>query len=126
MDQQPLPRSSRSNPATYLKIFDEIREVFAATAAAKIHNFGPGFFSFNQPGGRCETCAGQGTLTMDMQFLADVTVPCPECQGRRFRREVLEVKVRGLSIAEVLQLTGATRFASSCAAGGRAALAAPA
>jgi excinuclease ABC subunit A len=105
MDQQPLPRSSRSNPATYLKIFDEIREVFAATAEAKIRNFGPGHFSFNQPGGRCERCEGQGSLTVDMQFLADVAMPCPECQGRRYRREVLDVKVRGLNIAEVLELT---------------------
>jgi excinuclease ABC subunit A len=105
MDQQPLPRSGRSNPATYLKVFDEIREVFAATAEAKIHNFGPGYFSFNQPGGRCETCEGQGRLTVDMEFLADVTVTCPECHGSRYRREVLDVKVRGLSIAEVLDQT---------------------
>jgi excinuclease ABC subunit A len=110
MDQQPLPRSSRSNPATYLKIFDEIREVFAATAEAKIRNFGPGTFSFNQPGGRCETCEGLGTLTVDMQFLADVTVTCPECQGSRYRRAVLDVKVRGLSIAEVLALTAREAF----------------
>lgn len=110
MDQQPLPRSSRSNPATYLKIFDEIREVFAATTEAKIRNFGPGYFSFNQPGGRCETCEGQGTLTVDMQFLADVTMVCPECQGQRYRREVLDVKVRGLSIAEVLDLTAREAF----------------
>jgi excinuclease ABC subunit A len=110
MDQQPLPRSSRSNPATYLKIFDEIREVFAATVEAKIRNFGPGTFSFNQPGGRCETCEGQGTLTVDMQFLADVTITCPECQGQRYRREVLDVKVRGLSVAEVLDLTAREAF----------------
>ncbi len=110
MDQQPLPRSSRSNPATYLKIFDEIREVFAGTTEAKIRNFGPGYFSFNQAGGRCETCEGQGTLTVDMQFLADVTVTCPECQGRRYRREVLDVKVRGLGIAEVLDLTAREAF----------------
>ena len=110
MDQQPLPRSSRSNPATYLKIFDEIREVFAATAEAKIRNIGPGTFSFNQPGGRCEMCEGLGTLTVDMQFLADVTVTCPECQGSRYRREVLDVKVRGLSIAEVLALTAREAF----------------
>jgi excinuclease ABC subunit A len=110
MDQQALPRSGRSNAATYLKIFDEIREVFAATAEAKIHNFGPGFFSFNQPGGRCETCEGQGKRTVDMQFLADVTVPCPECRGQRYRREILAVKVRGLSIAEVLDLTAREAF----------------
>jgi excinuclease ABC subunit A len=110
MDQQPLPRTSRSNPATYLKVFDEVREVFAATAEARIRNFGPGHFSFNQPGGRCEACEGQGVQTVDMQFLADVTVTCPECHGRRYRREVLDVKVRGLSIAEVLDLTAREAF----------------
>jgi excinuclease ABC subunit A len=110
MDQKPLPRSSRSNPATYLKLFDEIRAVFAATAEAKIRNFGPGHFSFNQSGGRCEACEGQGTHTVDMQFLADVTVTCPECHGQRYRPEVLDVKVRGLSIAEVLALTAREAF----------------
>ncbi len=105
LDQQPLPRSARSNAATYLKIFDEIRELFAATVDAKIRNFGPGHFSFNQPGGRCETCEGQGSLTIDMQFLADVTTLCPECQGRRYRKEILDIKVRSLSIAQVLDLT---------------------
>src|SRR5262249_19569773 len=78
MDQSPLPRSGRSNPATYLKIFDDIRDLFADTSEARIRNFGPGDFSFNQPGGRCETCQGQGTLTIDMQFLPDVVVTCPE------------------------------------------------
>ncbi len=105
MDQEPLGRTARSNPATYLKIFDDIRTVFADTGEARIHNFGPGTFSFNQPGGRCEACEGQGTLIVDMQFLADVTMTCPECQGARFKKEVLNVKVRGLSIAEVLKLT---------------------
>jgi excinuclease ABC subunit A len=105
MDQGPLPRSSRSNPATYLKISDDIREVFADTSEARIHNFGPGAFSFNQPGGRCEACEGQGALTVDMRFLADVTMTCPECQGARFKKEILNVKVRSLSIAEVLNLT---------------------
>jgi excinuclease ABC subunit A len=92
-DQTPLPRSSRSNPATYLKIFDEVRTLFAETVDAKIRNFGPGHFSFNQAGGRCETCEGQGSLTIDMQFLADVTM------------EILDIKVRSRSIAEVLDLT---------------------
>ena len=105
LDQQPLPHSSRSNPATYLKIFDEIRTLFAETADAKTRNFGPGHFSFNQPGGRCETCEGQGSLTIDMQFLADVTTTCPDCQGRRYRKEILDIKVRSRSIAEVLDLT---------------------
>ncbi len=105
LDQTPLGRSARSNPATYLKIFDDIRELFAETVDAKIRNYGPGHFSFNQPGGRCETCEGQGSLTIDMQFLADVRTICPECQGRRYRREILAIKVRSLSIAEVLDLT---------------------
>ena len=105
MDQEPLARSARSNPATHLKIFDDIREVFADTSEARIHNFGPGAFSFNQPQGRCDVCEGQGTLTVDMQFLADVTMVCPECQGTRFKKELLNVKVRNLSIAEVLNLT---------------------
>jgi excinuclease ABC subunit A len=105
MDQEPLARSGRSNPATYLKIFDDIREVFADTSEARIRNFGPGTFSFNQPGGRCEACEGQGTLTVDMRFLADVTMICPECHGTRFTNELLKVKVRSLSIAEVLNLT---------------------
>jgi excinuclease ABC subunit A len=105
MDQTPLGRSARSNPATYLKVFDEIRQLFADTSEARIRNFGPGAFSFNQAGGRCETCEGQGTLTVDMQFLADVTVTCPDCKGARFKADVLHVKVRSLSIAEVLDLT---------------------
>ena len=105
LDQQPMPRGSRSNPATYLKLFDEIRELFAQVADAKIRNFGPGHFSFNQPAGRCETCQGEGTLTMDMQFLAGVTATCPACHGQRYRREILEIKVRSRSIAEVLDLT---------------------
>ncbi|MCC6421820.1 MAG: excinuclease ABC subunit UvrA [Gemmataceae bacterium] len=105
MDQAPLGRTARSNPATYVKVFDDIREVFADTTEARVRNFGPPAFSFNQPGGRCETCAGQGTLTVDMQFLADVTITCPECGGTRYKREILNVKVRSLNIAEVLDLT---------------------
>ncbi len=110
IDQEPPSRSGRGNPASVLKIFDDIRELFSETTEARIRNFGPGAFSFNQPGGRCETCAGQGTLTVDMQFLADVQMPCPECHGSRFTREVLEIKVRGLSIAEVLRLTAREAF----------------
>ena len=110
MDQEPLARTSRSNPATYLKLYDDIRELFADTSEARIRNFGPGAFSFNQPGGRCEVCEGQGTLTVDMQFLADVTMTCPECQGARFKRELLSVRVRSLSIAEVLNLTARQAF----------------
>jgi excinuclease ABC subunit A len=105
MDQTPLARTARSNAATYVKAFDDIRDVFADTTEARVRNFGPGDFSFNQAGGRCETCEGQGTQTVDMQFLADVTVTCPDCQGTRYRRDLLNVKVRNLSIAEVLNLT---------------------
>src|SRR5262249_15625007 len=110
MDQTALPRSARSNPITYVKGFDEIRKVFADTNEAQIRNFAPGAFSFNQEGGRCETCEGQGTLTIDMQFLADVTVTCPDCHGTRYRRprtgrEILHIKVRSLTTAEILTLT---------------------
>ncbi len=105
MDQAPLARTARSNPATYIKVFDDIREVFAETAEARVRNFGPAAFSFNQPGGRCETCAGHGTQTVDMQFLADVTVTCPDCGGSRYQRDLLNVRVRSLNIAEVLDLT---------------------
>lgn len=105
IDQEPLPRTARSNAATYLKIFDDIRALFAATAEAKIRGLGPGHFSFNQPGGRCDACEGQGTLAVDMQFLADVAMTCPECHGSRFKKDILNVKVRSLSIAEALNLT---------------------
>lgn len=105
MDQTPLTPTGRSNPATYLKIFDDIRQLFADTVEARIRGLEAGHFSFNQPGGRCETCQGQGMLTVDMQFLADVTVTCPECQGTRYQRPLLEIKVRGRNIAEVLDLT---------------------
>jgi excinuclease ABC subunit A len=110
MDQTPLARTARSNPATYIKVFDDIREVFADTTEARVHNLGAPAFSFNQPGGRCETCAGQGVLTVDMQFLADVTVTCPDCGGRRYTPEILNVKVRNLNIAEVLDLTAREAF----------------
>jgi excinuclease ABC subunit A len=105
MDRRPLPRTARSNPVTYVKAFDAIREEFASTTDAKIRNFDAGAFSFNQPGGRCEECQGQGAVTVDMQFLADLTVACPECQGRRYKKEILDIKVRSLNIAEVLNLT---------------------
>jgi excinuclease ABC subunit A len=105
IDQSPIGRSSRSNPVTYLKAFDEIRKTFAASHDAKTRNFGPSKFSFNVEGGRCGVCEGNGDLTVDMQFLADVRMRCPECQGTRYRPEVLEVKYAGKTIAEVLDLT---------------------
>jgi excinuclease ABC subunit A len=105
LDQSPLARSARSNPATHLKAFDEIRRTFAATHEAKVRNYDAGRFSFNVDGGRCTNCQGSGFLTIDMQFLPDVLVRCLECQGTRYRPEVLEVTYRGKNISEVLDLT---------------------
>ena len=96
---------------TYLKAFDEIRKTFAATHEARLRNFGPGRFSFNVEGGRCNACEGNGFLTIDMQFLADVMIRCPECRGTRYRPETLEVTYRGRNIAEVLELTAREAFA---------------
>ena len=105
VDQSPIGRTPRSNPATYLKAFDAIREVFADTPDAKRRGYAAGHFSFNVPGGRCETCQGDGTVTVEMQFLADVELICEECRGTRFKSGVLEVRYRGKNIHEVLQLT---------------------
>ncbi len=105
VDQSPIGRTPRSNPVTYLKAFDEIRKTFAATHEAKARKYGASTFSFNVEGGRCSTCEGNGQLVIDMQFLADVTMRCPDCGGRRYRPEVLEVQYRGKSIADVLDLT---------------------
>ncbi len=105
VDQSPIGRTPRSNPATYLKAFDAIREVFADTPDAKRRGYSAGHFSFNVPGGRCETCQGDGTVTVEMQFLADVELICEECRGTRFKSSVLEVRYRGKNIHEVLQLT---------------------
>jgi excinuclease ABC subunit A len=105
VDQSPIGRTPRSNPATYLKAFDAIREVFAETPDAKRRGYAAGHFSFNVPGGRCETCQGDGTVTVEMQFLADVELICEECRGTRFKSGVLEVRYRGKNVHEVLQLT---------------------
>jgi len=105
VDQSPIGRTPRSNPATYLKAFDAIREVFASTPEAAKRGYSPGHFSFNIPGGRCETCQGDGTVTVEMQFLADVELLCEECRGTRFKSGVLEVRYREKNIHEVLQLT---------------------
>ncbi len=105
VDQSPIGKSSRSNPVTYLKIFDDIRTLFAQTREAKERGWKAGFFSFNIPGGRCESCAGEGSVKIEMQFLADIEAVCEECNGLRYRQETLAVKYRGLSIAEVLDLT---------------------
>jgi excinuclease ABC subunit A len=105
VDQSPIGRTPRSNPATYLKAFDAIREVFADTPDSKRRGYAAGHFSFNVPGGRCETCQGDGTVTVEMQFLADVELVCEECRGTRFKSGVLEVRYHGKNIHEVLQLT---------------------
>jgi excinuclease ABC subunit A len=105
VDQSPIGRTPRSNPATYLKAFDAIREVFAATPDAKRRNLSAGHFSFNIPGGRCEVCQGDGTVTVEMQFLADIELICDECKGTRFKSSVLEVRYRDRNIHEVLGLT---------------------
>ena len=105
VDQSPIGRTPRSNPATYLKAFDAIREVFAATPDAKRRAFSPGHFSFNIPGGRCEACQGDGTVTVEMQFLADIELICDDCKGTRFKSSVLDVRYKDKNIHEVLQLT---------------------
>lgn len=105
VDQTPIGKSTRSNPATYLKAFDEIRALFAEQQLAKQMGYSPGFFSFNSPGGRCEDCKGEGTITIEMQFMADISLPCEHCHGKRYSRNALEVTYRGLSIADVLDMT---------------------
>ncbi|MGB7463361.1 MAG: excinuclease ABC subunit UvrA, partial [Candidatus Acidiferrum sp.] len=105
VDQSPIGRTPRSNPATYLKAFDAIREVFADTPDAKRRGYTAGHFSFNVPGGRCETCQGDGTVTVEMQFLADVELVCEECRGQRFKSSVLDVRYHGKNVHDVLQMT---------------------
>jgi excinuclease ABC subunit A len=105
VDQSPIGRTPRSNPVTYIKAFDAIRELFASLPEAKKRGLGAGHFSFNIPGGRCETCQGDGTVTVEMQFLADVELICEECKGTRYKPQVLEVRYRGKNIHEVLNLT---------------------
>ena len=105
VDQSPLGRTPRSNPITYIKAFDAVRELFASTPEARKRNFTPGYFSFNIPGGRCETCQGDGTVTVEMQFLADVELVCEECRGRRFKPSVLDIRYKGRNIYDVLQMT---------------------
>ena len=105
VDQSPIGRTPRSNPVTYIKAYDAIREAFAATQTAKTKGYGSSHFSFNVPGGRCETCQGSGTVIVEMQFLADVELTCEDCRGTRFREEILNVKYKGKNIAEALELT---------------------
>ncbi|MGP8084070.1 MAG: excinuclease ABC subunit UvrA, partial [Terracidiphilus sp.] len=105
VDQTPIGRTPRSNPITYIKGFDLVRELFAAQPEAKRHSLTPGHFSFNVPGGRCNTCEGDGTVTVEMQFLADVELPCEDCNGTRYQTKILNVTYKGKNIHEVLQMT---------------------
>ena len=105
VDQSPIGRTPRSNPVTYIKIYDAVREVFALTREAQGRGFDPSHFSFNLPGGRCEVCQGDGTVTVEMQFLADVELVCEECKGTRFKQQILDIRYRGKNVHEVLSLT---------------------
>jgi excinuclease ABC subunit A len=105
VDQSPIGRTPRSNPVTYIKAFDLIRALFASTKEADKRGYTAGHFSFNIPGGRCETCQGDGTVTVEMQFLADVELVCDECKGTRYKSSILDIRYQGLNIHEVLQLT---------------------
>ena len=105
VDQNPLTKSSRSNPVTYLKAYDEIRKLYADQQLSKQMGFTPAFFSFNTPGGRCEACQGEGKVTIEMQFMADIVLECEHCKGKRFKQDVLDVLYRGKSIYDVLEMT---------------------
>ncbi len=105
VDQSPIGRTPRSNPVTYIKAFDLIRDLFASTPEAERRGYTGGHFSFNIPGGRCETCQGDGTVTVEMQFLADVELVCEECKGTRYKQSILDIRYKGLNIHEVLRLT---------------------
>ena len=105
IDQSPIGRTPRSNPATYTGIFTAIRDIFAATQESRSRGYKPGRFSFNVKGGRCEACQGDGLIKVEMHFLPDVYVPCDDCKSKRYNRETLEVKYKGKNIHEVLDMT---------------------
>lgn len=105
VDQNPIGKSTRSNAATYLKAYDEIRALYAEQQGAKQMGFSPSYFSFNAEGGRCEECKGEGSITIEMQFMADITIPCEACGGKRFKRDVLEIEYRGKNIYDILDMT---------------------
>lgn len=105
VDQSPIGRTPRSNPVTYLKAFDGIRELFAATPAAKLRGFAPGAFSFNVPGGRCDVCEGDGVIKVEMQFMADLYLECESCKGTRYKREIVDIRYNGKNIVDVLDMT---------------------
>ena len=105
VDQNPIGKSSRSNPVTYVKAWDEIRKLFAAQPLAKQMGYTAAYFSFNTDGGRCEECKGEGTVTVEMQFMADLTLPCESCHGKRFKHDILEVTFGGRNVYEVLEMT---------------------
>lgn len=105
MDQNPIGRSSRSNPVTYIKAYDDIRDLYSKQSVSKLRNYQAKHFSFNVDGGRCETCKGDGTVTIEMQFMADVNLICETCNGKRFKKEVLEVKFEEKNIDDILTMT---------------------
>ena len=105
IDQRPIGRTPRSNPATYTDLFTHIRELYSLTPDAKVRGYKPGRFSFNVKGGRCETCKGDGQIKIEMHFLPDVYVPCETCKGKRYNRETLEVRFKGKTIADVLEMS---------------------
>ena len=105
IDQSPIGRTPRSNPATYTQLFTPIRELFASLPESKVRGYKPGRFSFNVKGGRCETCQGDGIIKIEMHFLPDVYITCEQCKGRRYNRDTLEVKYKGASVADILDMT---------------------